>query len=251
MLAVLLLVAAGATACATTSPDQEQREALQDEVTKLIVDASLCKVNSDLAEPQARIAACSRLIERGEPKDALLAGYNNRALLYRRMGKDAEALNDFEEAIRLFPRSTALYVNRGKMYSDDGKLDLAEQDFRSALALTPENTVVLNNLAWVLLQRGDYSAGLVLVNRALASAAEPQIVYDTQAHALMGLGQVEAAAEAFRRAAEIGGADLVRRYQTSLASKGYDPGSNDGVMDGLTRAALSSCIRDNCRLLLD
>ena len=194
----------------------------------------------NLGSLQSGINACTAIIDDPRLEDEWLAAYNKRAVLLSRAGQKVEALADFDEALEYASTSQEIaivYSNRGKLFSDGGKLDLAEQDFRSALALVPENTVVLNNLAWVLLQRGDYSAGLDLVNRALASTAEPQIVYDTQAHALMGLGQVEAAEEAFRRAAKIGGADLVRRYQTSLASKGYDPGSNDGVMDGLTRAA--------------
>lgn len=168
-----------------------------------------------------------------------------------RMGRDADALEDYDQAIRIAPRHVAAYVNRGSFFSKRGQLDLAEADFQAALELVPNNPVVLNNLAWVYVLRGNYRAALDLVNRALDSKVEPRVGRDTQAHALMGLGQVEAAEEAFLEAAQGRGAGLVRQYQEALIAKGYTPGRSDGVLDAATRAALSACIRDNCRLLLD
>lgn len=246
--ALLLTILA---ACQAASPNDRGNADLNEAVSDFAADAMLCRVDSEAGSLQDKLDACERLIRRGDPKDAVLVGYNTRASLLRRAGQEAEALNEYNEALEHFPESYVLYSNRGMLFSVQGQLESAERDFRRALELAPADPVVMNNLAWALLQRGDYRAGLVLVNRVLAAQPDLQIGHDTQAHALMGLGQQAAAEEAFLKAVDSQGESLVRRYQVELARKGYDAGRRDGVFDEATRQALRACIRDNCRLLLD
>jgi Tfp pilus assembly protein PilF len=120
-----------------------------------------------------------------------------------------------------------------------------------ALRLNPENAWAYNSYAWHLAQQGDYVTAEAQIVKAIALEPESFLLVDTRAHVLMGMGEVPAAENAFTRAMELGGPDIVREYQKSLIAKGYAPGRSDGVVDAVTQAALSACIRDNCRLLLD
>lgn len=198
-----------------------------------------------------KVEACTAVLARGGPDDLMTEVHTNRGFLYWRLGWVPEAMADLNEAVRLSPKLSAVYVNRGSLFAALGNDRLAEQDYGAAVDLNPDNPGALNNYARVQLERGDYGAALKLMEKALRLKSDMDVFYDTQAHALMGLGQIEAAEAAFGQAVDLGGAARVRRYQMQLAAKGYAPGRNDGVMDAATLAALRACIRDNCRLMLE
>ncbi|WP_193367306.1 tetratricopeptide repeat protein [Pelagibius marinus] len=200
---------------------------------------------------EASIGACSELIAAGGSAQARSNAHQVRGAFLARMDRLDEAEADFNAAIALTPKSSTAYANRGNFHSLRGDRDRAFADYETALNLDPENAAAMNNTAWELARYGEYQAAADMMETVLAMAPNQPVAYDTRAHALMGLGRLEEAEAAFEKAAELGGANRVRRYQTALGADGYDPGRTDGVYDEGTRAALSACIRDNCRLLLD
>lgn len=236
------LLAAGLSACAATS---------QTASGEFPTDEKLCAAVESGASGAANLEACTRIIESADNRGDRVMAYNLRGIGNRRAGRDAAALADFNAAIRLAPLYSAAYTNRAELYSAQGKDDLAVQSYQAAIRANPENPVAYNNFSWHLVQRGDYGAALTQVNRALALDGMRDSTHDTQAHALMGLGEVPEAEAAFERAMQLGGPEVVRQYQKALVDKGYDPGGIDGEPDAALRAALTACIRDNCRLLLD
>ncbi len=195
--------------------------------------------------------ACTEVIARTQSYGLKAEALDHRGVIYARTGRDSEALADFSEAIRLSPDYAMAYANRANVLSTQRRHDLAVRDFEAALDRDPDNALILNNYAWDYLLRGDYVTAQALTDRVLALAPTQSAAHDTRAHALMGLRQTEPAQAAFARAAKLGGAERVARYQDALIAKGYAPGRSDGVMDAATRAALAACVRDNCRLLLD
>lgn len=259
----LVVLVAALAACQASSPEQSRRDLLLQERSDLLAEALLCNQGYELRDPQAAIEGCTGILQRESLRTTWLAAYITRGILFRRLGQDAEALADFTAAIEHSPNAPEGYISRGKLFSDQGKHALAEQDFKSALGVDPDNPAALNNYAWALLAKADYGTAYELTEKALPLVTEPgaigstspQVVYsstyDTQAHALMGLGREDDAKVAFSRAMEFGGTKMIKRYQQALAKKGYNPGPVDGMLDAQTRAALSDCIRDNCRLLLD
>ncbi len=254
-----LLLSAVLAACAAVSPEEAQRDAGLSETAAGMPERALCRMSDAdaawdanfKASWQTKVEACNEVLARGGPDDLMTEVHTNRGFLYWRLGQVPEAMADLNEAVRLSPKHSGVYVNRGSLFATLGNHSLAEQDYRTAVDLNPENPGALNNYARMQLEQGDYSAALALMEKALALKSDMDVLYDSQAHALMGLGQIAAAEAAFGRAAALGGASRVRRYQQMLAAKGYDPGRFDGVMDATTQAALSACIRDNCRLMLD
>jgi tetratricopeptide (TPR) repeat protein len=200
---------------------------------------------------QAKIDACSAVLDRGGTKDEIAHAYANRGMLYWATGRIREATADLDAAIAASPDRSELYLNRGAFRAQIGDYGHAEQDYQKALALDPANSGAMNNLARVQIVRGDYAAGLAWIDRAIVIKSDLDVFHDTRAHALMGLGRIGAAAEAFDRAIAVGGPARAIRYQRQLVVKGYDPGRFDGVMDDATWAALKNCIRDNCRLMLE
>jgi len=237
-LSLLIFVAAAVVGCSTATPEMQAAQ-------------QLCAEVENGSSSQAVFDACTKVIEEsGERREVALA-HNRRGSLHRRAGREEEALRDFQEAVRLEPYFTGAYNNRGNVYSAQGDDGRAEQSFLAALRADPQNAKAHNNYAWHLATHGRYGEALRQVDRANELMPESAVIIDTQAHVLMGLGRVSDAETAFAEAMELGGSEVVRDYQMKLVSKGYKPGRTDGVADERTMVALSACIRDNCRLMLD
>lgn len=239
-----LFLVAGLAACQSPSGETE---AGFDQPSQ----TELCEVHGPNDVSQAKIDACSAILARGGNSDEIAHAYANRGMLYWATGRIERASADLDAAIAAAPGRDDLYLNRGAFYTQLGDYRYAELDYRKALDLNPANPGPMNNLARIQIIRGDYAAGLEWIDKAVALKADVDVFHDTRAHALMGLGRLDAAEEAFDRAIAVGGPSRAVRYQRQLATKGYDPGRFDGVMDEASKAALRACIRDNCRLMLE
>ncbi|HIC82366.1 MAG TPA: tetratricopeptide repeat protein [Kiloniellaceae bacterium] len=238
-LALVLVLAAGLGACAA-SPPKDLTEAHR-----------LCKQIEQGVTTQATVDGCTEVIEHSRSRDERVTAYNLRGVANEQLGRIDEAFADFDEAVRLAPYFSAAYNNRANLFSRQGNNARAVQSFQAAIRANPDNAAAYNNYAWYLASRGDYDGALARVEKALALDSDYDAALDTYGHVLMGLGQAEAAMSAFERVIILEGPKVVRLYQEALEGWGYEPGRTDGVMDAQTDAALSACVRDNCRLLLD
>jgi tetratricopeptide (TPR) repeat protein len=73
------------------------------------------------------------------PKSA--ASFNNRALLLMRLRQYDRAIMDFDEAVRLEPSNGVWLKNRGNAFRVTGKYPQAIADYRGALALKIDEAV--------------------------------------------------------------------------------------------------------------
>jgi Flp pilus assembly protein TadD len=70
------------------------------------------------------------------------------------LGKHDEAIHNFTEVIRLYPKNHAAYNIRGIAYSEQGKLDEAIRDYSKAIELNPGYTKAYNNRGIAYLRQG-------------------------------------------------------------------------------------------------
>ena len=90
------------------------------------------------AEPAAQasnagnIASLTDVIQRN-PSDA--AAYNTRGVVYAKLGKYPNAIEDFSHTIELDPHFSGAYTNRALAYRQTKKDDLAMQDFNQAISV--------------------------------------------------------------------------------------------------------------------
>jgi len=234
-----MVLAAAASACQTTA-----REGLSAEI-------NLCRAVWDGENGPMIEDACTEVIEKTQYDRTRANALNYRGLLYSRSDRLEEALADFNETVRLIPDHSGGYVNRANVYRKQGKYDLMMADLEAAKEARPDSPTSYNNHAYLLVEEGDYAAALPLIEKTFDLGGDDVEFYDTYGHVLMGLGRAKEAEEAFAGAMARGKSKRIRLYQQALEKKGYDPGRADGVMDEVTQAALSDCIRDNCRLMLD
>jgi tetratricopeptide (TPR) repeat protein len=99
-------------------------------------DAKLCGHSPD---PEAKLAACNRLISGGKlDKKNLAATYNNRGSYHFYKGDFDRAIAEFSQAIRVQAAAYS-YANRGTAYSRKGDQERALIDLNEALRLDPKN----------------------------------------------------------------------------------------------------------------
>ena len=109
-------------------------------------DGSICD-NTD-NDPDAAIAACGRIIARGQVRTgySLALAHTHRGQAYENKGDHERAIADFSESIRLEPGVAGYFAMRGVALEKAGRLDAAQDDFRRAMSLDPKNQEALNSL---------------------------------------------------------------------------------------------------------
>lgn len=118
--------------------------------------------------PQLQIKGCTTFIRKGSLQTAMLSmAYTNRGIAQGNLGRTVKAIADFDEAIRLDPRSPLAVYNRGNAYLDLNKLDLALADYSSAIANDPDFALAYYNRGVVLEIKGERAACIADYRKAL------------------------------------------------------------------------------------
>lgn len=113
-------------------------------------------------EAQARIEACTRIIETEAVANAAKSdAHLSRALSHEELEQHDQAAADYAAAIALAPENANVYIARASSHERAKRYDAALVDIAEALRLDPDNAAYLNNACWV---RG-------VVNRELEQAA--------------------------------------------------------------------------------
>ena len=72
---------------------------------------------------------------RHSAKSGDAAAYNTRGVVYAKLGKYSNAIEDFSHTIKLDPHFSGAYTNRALAYRRTKKDDLATQDFNQAISV--------------------------------------------------------------------------------------------------------------------
>ena len=116
-----------------------------------------------LGNTDAAIDAYSRLIQH-QPDEAI--AHFNVALLYKKLLRYADALQAYEEALRLgIDRPEEVYSNMGNVYAEMLDADNAREMYRRAVDLAPDNISTLFNLAGLLEESGERQQAIELYER--------------------------------------------------------------------------------------
>jgi tetratricopeptide (TPR) repeat protein len=98
-------------------------------------DQNLCA--GEIGTAESRVAACTRLIAAGRTKGEALADlYVYRAFeFYTHLNDYDRAIADYNQAIRLNPKSATVHRSRGNAYLQKKDIDRAIDDFSTAIRL--------------------------------------------------------------------------------------------------------------------
>ncbi|HBE57407.1 MAG TPA: hypothetical protein DEG17_27425 [Cyanobacteria bacterium UBA11149] len=100
-----------------------------------------------------------------EPNNART--YNNRGVAYREKGEKDRAIADFNLALKLNPNSALVYNNRGRAYLNKGEKDRATADFNQAIKLNPNLAQAYNYRGLVYYSKGEFDRAIADFNQAL------------------------------------------------------------------------------------
>jgi len=140
----------------------------------------------------ARIAACSRVIEKKErsPKE-LASAYRFRATTYNAQDEKDKAKADIEEAMRLDPENVAFF--RAFMHYFDKDYDASISDFTAALKSDPGNAEILNGRGLVYSNSGDRDRAFADYNEAIRLNPKFAPALSNRGNAYLSKGELDLA----------------------------------------------------------
>jgi tetratricopeptide (TPR) repeat protein len=105
-----------------------------------------CSYYFEMMEFEMAVEACTEAIDSTEKNSEILFEYYaTRGLAYKVMGKNDEALSDFNSALMIDSddktRLFSTYNDRGNVYKIKGMYEEASSDFKKAIELNPESYV--------------------------------------------------------------------------------------------------------------
>ncbi len=217
LIALLLLAAAGAARAQDLGRDWET-----------------CLAAS--TAPDAAIKACSTLIFLGAGEPARrAAAFAFRGWGYAEKGAYDAAITDFDQALRLDPRSTAAFLGRARAHSGKGEERRAVADLDEAIRLAPELAEAWNNRCWSRALLGELEAALADCREALRLAPQAA-TFDSLGFVELKLGHYAAAIAAYDEAIRQAPAMPAPYYARGIAKRRLgDTAGGDADIAAATR----------------
>ncbi|NES23099.1 MAG: tetratricopeptide repeat protein, partial [Symploca sp. SIO3E6] len=125
------------------------------------------------------------------PKFAV--AYNNRGHAYHHKGELDQAISDYTQALKIYPKYAKVYNNRGLAYSEKGELDQAISDYNQALKIYPEFTGAYNNRGLAYSEKGELDQAISDYNQALKIYPEFTTAYYNRGNGYYKKGELDQA----------------------------------------------------------
>ncbi|WP_416899677.1 MAG: tetratricopeptide repeat protein [Minwuia sp.] len=173
-----------------------------------------------------------------------------RAALYHDLEEYGKALSDYNYLIDLYPNNARYYLLRGHSNQGAEKFRAAFNDYQKSIDLDEDNPEALASLGTMVLAIDRHDRELNELAKELLRDSTRLDPDDGTAQLHLGraearLGNVDAAMNAFRRAADIEPLMLLM-YKGSLHGRGFGPGDVDECPDERIWPAMRECIAKGC-----
>jgi tetratricopeptide (TPR) repeat protein len=142
--------------------------------------------------------------------------YLNLGDLLHEQGKTQEAVDDFQQALRIKPDSEEAYYDLGNVSLQQGNVDKAVALYHQALQINPNYAEAHNNLGNALLQTGDVQQAIVQFQQALQLNPDFAEARVNLGNALLQKGSMDEAVTQFQ---------LALQFNPDLADADYDLGN--------------------------
>ena len=191
-------------------------------------DMATCKTSAG----DDAIAACTRLISSKKLGGGVLAqAYVWRGVNYIRFkGEWDRAIADYNEALRLDPKTVGAYAGRAAANLRKGNIDRALPDLNEGLRLDPKSPGIHNVFAYYYNKKGDHERALTEVNEALRLYPQYLYAFSNRGEIYESKGELNKALADFRTALsldpdkkQLGGreaAEGIARIEQKLAAAG-------------------------------
>jgi tetratricopeptide (TPR) repeat protein len=160
--------------------------------------------------PDAIIAGCTRILERGRDSTATRAvAHYNRGSVYRDRSDYDRAIEDYTAAIRLDPRYAAPHNGRGIAYRYKGDPDRALVDLEAAIRLKADNPSYHHNRANVYLDLAQYDRAIADYGNAIRLNPKFSLAFSQRAAAFRRKGDYERSIADYDKAIELNPKNVV------------------------------------------
>jgi Tfp pilus assembly protein PilF/mono/diheme cytochrome c family protein len=161
-----------------------------DELGTIRTSVARKNLMTDLAGEEKRI--------RDEPTD--YETRNALGVVYMQVGREPDALTQFDEALRIAPDYPLAHYNLAVIAMHEGRIDEAVAHFRQALAARPDYAEALNNLGVLYESTGRVDEAFVQYLAAIAARPSHAGAHNNLGRVLLARGQVDEAAAHFEAA---------------------------------------------------
>jgi tetratricopeptide (TPR) repeat protein len=100
-------------------------------------------------------SALTKLDEAQKEDSTFFGTFYNRAVIYRELGKNDLAIEQFSKSIRLNQNDTNSYMNRGILYSKNQNIEKALKDYNSVLKIDPNKKEAHINIGLIYFNSGN------------------------------------------------------------------------------------------------
>ena len=118
----------------------------------------------------------------------LATAYNDRAIAFRRKGDIGHAVADYDAAIKLMPNVHSFYFNRGLAYAKAGRLSDAMADYKNALAYKPDSVQAMVAIGDAEMLQGHKEGAIAAYGQAMRVSDDVLDVYPGVGEKLTALG---------------------------------------------------------------
>ncbi|MHA7840923.1 MAG: tetratricopeptide repeat protein, partial [Gammaproteobacteria bacterium] len=143
--------------------------------------------------------------------------YHNRGYAKRQLGRYTEAIADYDEALRLNPAYAGAYFDRGFAKGQLGRYAEALVDYDEALRLNPANAVAYHNRGFAKDSLGRYADALVDYDESLRLNPASAVAYHNRGVAKRQLGRYEEAIADYDEALRLNPALAVAYHNRGVA----------------------------------
>jgi Tfp pilus assembly protein PilF len=200
--------------------------------TRIVIDK--CTNRDGKSAPPVAIQACTELLDRKllEGRDRFYP-FVNRAMAYYAQGDKPHALDDYNTAVQLAPRSAQPYYYRGVFYArTDGAAAL--RDFDTALSIDPKLVAALRQRAMVYLAQKNFSGALADFSEAVRLQPKAAVLWSERGYVCLLQRDFESAVKDEAEAIQLD-PKLARAYFFRGAAFG-DLGDSHNAVSDLTTA---------------
>jgi lipoprotein NlpI len=219
--------------------------------------AIACASGNGQVALDARLAACSSLIESGRWKGKEIGwAYANRCAIYSAQGHDDKALGDCIQAISLDDDSViayqirgdilltrgdsekaladydsgiqhgahyaAIFIDRGNLLLAKGEAEKALADFNQALEINPDSTRALVARGAARFTGGDFAPAIADFDKAIELTPDNSLAWFNRGSAFFAKGDAAKAAENFKQALTLSPANAYAALWLFIASGNAD-----------------------------
>jgi tetratricopeptide (TPR) repeat protein len=207
-------------------------------IVRIRAAMALAAIPPEKIENPARREALERAVD--EFKTAMKArgddwaSHANLGDFYIERGDFAEAVKNYENALRLEPRMIEVLMNESVAYSNMRQNHKAEQCLRRALETEPDNAAANFNLGLLLAEEGNADEAEQALRRAVKSNSQSAAANYNLAVILAGRKHMSEAIALCRKACELQPDEA--KYARALALYLYRNGDAEGAIEVLRKA---------------